>query len=226
MVSLKLLVVEDDVASLELMTEVLLSLEAQVKPIGDSTKAAVMINQEKFDGIFLDLEMPKVNGFQLAQKVRESSWNKYTPIVIVSGREERDTMGQAFANGATFYLQKPVDRQKLNSLFRTVRGAFLENRRRGIRVPMQTEVTCTAGSRNVRGMTWNLSQGGMQVEVSGLNSGESVRVSFNLPSSTTSIDVFGTVVWTKQDRQGIKFTKLTNQNQEELRKFIAQVEKN
>ena len=36
MVSLKLLVVEDDVASLELMTEVLLSLKAQVKPIGDS----------------------------------------------------------------------------------------------------------------------------------------------------------------------------------------------
>lgn len=224
--SLKLLIVEDDVASLELMTEVLSALKAQVKPIGDSVKAAVVINQEKFDGIFLDLEMPKVNGFQLAQKIRESSWNRYTPIVIVSGREERDTMEQAFANGATFYLQKPVDRQKLNNLFRTVRGAFLENRRRGIRVPMQTEVTCTAGSRNVRGMTWNISQGGMQVEVGGLNSGESVRVSFNLPSSTTSIDVFGSVVWAKQDRQGIKFTKMTNQNQEELRKFIAQVEKN
>lgn len=223
--SLKLLIVEDDVASLELMTEVFSSLKAQVRPIGDSEKAAVVINQERFDGIFLDLEMPKVNGFQLAQKVRESTWNKNTPIVIVTGRDERDTMGQAFAYGATFYLQKPVDRQKLSNLYRTVRGTLTENRRRGIRVPMQTEVTCTVGSRSIRGLSWNLSQGGMQVEVGDLNSGESVRISFGLPSSTTAIDIFGTVVWTKPDRQGIKFTKMTNQTQEEIRKFITQVEK-
>lgn len=225
MESLKLLIVEDDLASLELMTEVFASLKAQVRPIADSEKAAIVISQEKFDGIFLDLEMPKMSGFQLAQKVRESSWNKTTPIVIVTGREERDTMGQAFATGATFYLQKPVDRQKLNNLYRTVRGSLDENRRRSVRVPMQTEVTCTVASRSVRGTTWNLSQGGMQVEVNDLHPGESVRVSFRLPSSITTIDVFGTVVWTKPDRQGIKFTKITNQNQEEVRKFITQVEK-
>jgi len=68
MLSLKLLVVEDDAASLELMTEVLGSLEAEVRPISDSQKAAVLINQEKFDGIFLDLEMPNLNGFALASK--------------------------------------------------------------------------------------------------------------------------------------------------------------
>ena len=96
MASLKLLV-EDDLASLELMTEVFASLKAQVRPMADSQKAAVVINQEKFDGIFLDLEMPRLNGLALAQKIRESSWNKLTPIVIVTGREERDTMQQAFA---------------------------------------------------------------------------------------------------------------------------------
>ena len=123
----KLLVVEDDLPSLELMTEVFESLKAQVRPISDSAKAADLINQEKFDGIFLDLEMPRISGFELANKVRQSSWNKTTPIVIVSGREERDTMNQAFATGATFFLQKPVDRQKLNTLYRTVRGALEEN---------------------------------------------------------------------------------------------------
>ena len=223
--SLKLLVVEDDAASLELMTEVFLSLKAQVRPIGDSETAAKLINQEKFDGIFLDLEMPKMHGFQLAQRVRESSWNKNTPIVIVSGRDDRDTMQQAFATGATFYLQKPIDRQKLNGLFRTVRGTFAENRRRSIRVPIQAEVDCSAGSRSMRGRTWNLSQGGMQLEVSNLNAGESVRVIFRLPASSTTIDVFGTVVWTKADRQGIQFSKVTAQNQEEIRRFITQVAK-
>ena len=119
---LKLLVVEDDIPSLELMTEVFTSLKAAVRPISESEKAVAMVNQERFDGIFLDLEMPNLNGFDLARLVRKSSWNKSTPIIIVTGRDDRQTMQDAFAIGATFFLQKPVDRQKLSALFRTVSG--------------------------------------------------------------------------------------------------------
>ncbi len=225
MASLKLLVVEDDIASLELMTEVFKSLEAEVRPISDSQNAVKIVNQEKFDGIFLDLEMPKLHGFALAQKIRESSWNKLTPIVIVTGRDERDTMQQSFATGATFFLQKPVDRQKLSGLFRTVRGTLFENRRRATRVPMQTEVTCNASSRTLRGRTWNLSQAGMQLEVEDLRPKETVRVSFQLPSSAITIEGQGTVVWVKENRQGIQFTHMSDQNKEEIRTFIRQVEK-
>ena len=49
MLSLKVLVVEDDPASLELMTEVLRSLEADVRPVSDSQQAAILVSQEKFD---------------------------------------------------------------------------------------------------------------------------------------------------------------------------------
>jgi CheY-like chemotaxis protein len=222
--SLKLLVVEDDIASLELMTEVFKTLEAEVRPVSDSLIAVKIVNQEKFDGIFLDLEMPMLHGFELAQKIRQSSWNKLTPIVIVTGRDERDTMQQAFATGATFFLQKPVDRQKLGGLFRSVRGSLFENRRRATRVPMQTEVTGSAGQRTFRGRTWNLSEAGMQLEVDDLKPKETVRVSFQLPSSKLVIEAVGTVVWVKEDRQGIQFTRLSDQNKEEIRTFITQVE--
>jgi CheY-like chemotaxis protein len=70
--SLKLLVVEDDLASLELMTEVLGVLEAHVRPIADSEWAAMVINQERFDGIFLDLEMPKKSASLHGTKARRS----------------------------------------------------------------------------------------------------------------------------------------------------------
>lgn len=225
MSSLKLLIVEDDVPGLELMTEVFSSLEAEVRPVNDSRKAATLVNQEKFDGIFLDLEMPNVHGLELTQMVRQSSWNKTTPIVIVTGRDEREIMRRAFATGATFFLQKPVDRRKLITLFRSVRGTLFENRRRYARVPIHGDVTCVVGSREVRGQSWNLSQGGMQVEVGNLVAGESVRLSFYLPSSTVSVDVAGTVVWSKQERQGIRFTKLTPQNEASIRDYIAQVER-
>jgi CheY-like chemotaxis protein len=47
MASLKLLVVEDDIASLELMAEVFTSLEAEVRPVSDSREAAGLIDKEK-----------------------------------------------------------------------------------------------------------------------------------------------------------------------------------
>jgi len=206
------------------MTEVLGSLEAEIYPISDSQKAAVVVNQEKFDGVFLDLEMPSLNGFALAQKVRASSWNRSTPIVIVTGRDERDTMHQAFATGATFFLQKPVDRHKLIRLFRTVRGTMVENRRRYARVPLQTEVTCSVGAKASHGRTWNLSQGGIQVEAGNLKPGETVRVSFRLPTSAVVIDTSGTVAWANETRQGIQFVKLSDQHQVAIREFICQVE--
>src|SRR5258708_13408409 len=97
MTALKLLVVEDNLASLELMVEVFTSMKAEVHPINDSEKAVSMINQEKFDGIFLDLEMPNLSGFDLARLIRKPSWNKSTPIIIVTGRDERATIQQVFS---------------------------------------------------------------------------------------------------------------------------------
>jgi len=225
MAPLKLLIVEDDVASLELMAEVFTSLKAEVRPVSDSREAAGLIDREKFDGIFLDLEMPDLDGFALSRRIRESSWNKTTPIVIVTGRDEKQTMHEAFATGATFFLQKPVDRQKLSILFRTVRGGMLENRRRSTRVPIQTEVICELGSRTVRGVTWNLSQGGIQVEAGNLQPGAALRLSFRLPVSGIDIKADGAVVWADHRRQGIRFTKMSIQNQQAIRDFIAAVEK-
>src|SRR6266403_4051246 len=225
MALLKLLVVEDHIPSLELMAEVFTSLEAEVWPLSDSREAASLIDKEKFDGIFLDLEMPDMSGFELARKIRESSWNKTTPIVIVTGRDEKETMREAFALGATFFLQKPVDRQRLSVLFRTVRGGMLDNRRRSTRVPIQTDVICEVGSRTVRGVTWNLSQGGIQVEADDLHPGDVVRLSFHLPVSGIAINAAGTVVWANDKRQGIHFTTMSTQNQRSIRDFIVAVEK-
>jgi uncharacterized protein (TIGR02266 family) len=219
---LKLLVVEDDLASLELMAEVFGSLHADVHTIYESTKAAAVVNQEKFDGIFLDLEMPGLHGLDLARLIRDSSWNRSTPIIIVTGQDERKTMQQAFTAGATFFLQKPVDRQKLTGLFRVVRGGLLESRRRHLRVPLQTEITCTVGSRGLRGHSWNLSHGGMQIEVDGLQAGESVRVSFRLPVSEVAVEATASVVWVNPNRQGIRFTNISEQDQQAIRAFVGE----
>lgn len=223
---LKLLIVEDDAASLELMSEVFSTLKAHIVPIDDGQQASVLINQERFDGIFLDLEMPNMHGFELARRIRASSWNRSTPIIIVTGHDERSTMQQAFAIGATFFLEKPVDRQRLTRLFRAVRGSLFENRRKTARVPLRTEVLCTYGTTAVHGMSWNLSQGGMQIDTdSNLKAGEVVRLTFTLPSSGERIDGIGLVAWASATRQGIQFTKLSDKSTTAIKTYIAEVEK-
>lgn len=76
----------------------------------------------------------------------------------------------------------------------------------------------------MQGVTWNLSSGGVQVEIGNLQPGETVKLSFRLPRSGIVIDVFGVVAWTKDQRQGIQFTKVSPHAQQAIREFIAEVE--
>jgi hypothetical protein len=74
-------------------------------------------------------------------------------------------------------------------------------------------------------VTWNLSQGGIQVETDGLQPGDAVQLSFRLPVSHIEMSASGTVVWAHDARQGIHFTKVSGQNQQAIRGFISEVEK-
>jgi hypothetical protein len=74
------------------------------------------------------------------------------------------------------------------------------------------------------GVSWNLSQGGIQVEVGDLRPKDAVRLSFRLPVSGIAIEATGTVIWSDEKRQGIQFTNLSGQNQEAIRHFVSEVD--
>ena len=200
--NLNLLLVEDDLPSLEMMTEVFGSLNAEVRPVSD-------------------IEMPKVSGLELARRIRMSSWNKSTPIVVVTGRDDKQAMQEAFAIGATYFLHKPIDRHRLSKLLRTVRGGLFQNRRRYSRIPLQTEVTCVKESNTFKVSSLNLSHGGIQLDNANLKQGEILRIAFSIPHYAGTIEALGTVVWTDGVRQGIQFTKMALQHEMAIRDFIA-----
>ncbi len=221
--ALKVLVVEDDAPTLELMDEVLTSLKVEVHAVTDSEQAAGLVNQERFDGIFVDLQMPKVDGFELARRIRASSWNKSTPIVVVTGHDDTKTMQKAFAAGTTFFLQKPIDRQRLTNLFKAARGRMFENRRQFVRVPLQTEVICQVGDQTFRGTSLNISQGGILFEVGrSLSPGTTVRLSFRLPGRELRIDVTGVVARIdERQRAGVRFTHVGSRELQLIRDLIG-----
>jgi CheY-like chemotaxis protein len=220
MESSNFLVVDADPASLGLMSEVLGPLKSSVCPVSDGLKAATLVNQERFDGIFLDIELADLDGLKLPELVRQSSMNKCTPIIVLTGQDKCDTMYKSFAMGVTFVLPKPIDRLKLARLYGTLQSPWRENRRQYNRVPLQTEVVCTVGPRQVTGTAWNLSQGGVQLEVAGLSCGETVQLSIRLPEPPIGIEAMGVVAWANDDRQGVHFTRMSVEHQEMVRDFI------
>jgi DNA-binding response OmpR family regulator len=220
MAALKLLVVEDDAASLDLMAELLQRFKAEVRPISDSQAAPDLIQREKFDGIFLDLKMPILSGFELAKLVRESACNKATPLVIVTGRDEQDTMHLSFSLGATYFLQKPIDTQKLALLLEKIQNLSSENRRRCACSPEHRCDLHVAGA-TLNGQTWNISPGGVQLEVVGLKLGDTLQMSFILPRPGTVVKAQGLVVWAQDGRQGLYFTEMSVECQEMVRAYIS-----
>lgn len=220
--AVRILVVEDDLETLELMTDVLSSFDVDVVPISDSEEAAGIINQETFEGIFLDLVMPKLDGFRLAKAVRVSTRNRTTPIVIVTGSSDRRVMQQAFHAGGNFFLSKPVDRRRLAILLNTTRGAMLANRRGLQRAPLHVEVQ----REGAKGGLWsrNISERGLLVEGDRtLHPGTELSITFSLPQQLEVIHAIGTVARIDgEGRAGISFRSLRQTDRQRIRIYVAE----
>ena len=74
----------------------------------------------------------------------------------------------------------------------------------------------------LNGLIWNISQGGIQLEVAGLELGSTVRISFILPQPATVIKAQGMVAWDRGGRQGLYFTEMSIENQEMIRAYVLQ----
>lgn len=57
----------------------------------------------------LDIEMPIINGYDLAKQIRKNEKFKNTPILFITGMADKDHMGAAVANGGNDCILKPVD---------------------------------------------------------------------------------------------------------------------
>ena len=102
----QVLVVEDDPLTLELMYEVLSSPEVEVFPTSDSRRAAGIVNEKKFDGIFVDVQMPGIDGLELVKWIRSQKSLAQVTVVMLSGSGLEIDRTRAKALGVDQYLVK------------------------------------------------------------------------------------------------------------------------
>ncbi len=106
MESLRILVVEDDLTVAEVVVGLLESLGHQVVHAAQGLAALTVLADAHFDLAFLDLDLPGLDGFELAQIIQAQGHG--LPLVALTARADAQAQPQALAAGMSGFLRKPV----------------------------------------------------------------------------------------------------------------------
>jgi CheY-like chemotaxis protein len=113
--------------------------------------------------------------------MQASGSNRMTPIVLISDDQRPAAMAKGFEAGASFFVYKPIDRDRLLRLVRATQGAIDDVHRRTRRVQVKSKVQITFRGQEIEGETVNVSLEGMLIRTPRmLPVGSSVGVSLHL----------------------------------------------
>ncbi len=220
---LKILAVDDEIATLELFKAIVEPLGYEVVGLTDSREAAQRIMREKFDFIALDVRMPHLDGFELTRRIRQSPSNHTVPILMFTACDDIATMREGFAAGITLYIAKPLSVAKLRGLFGAARGMMIIERRRYVRLPFGADVICSAGGRRFKVRSLDLAQGGISLQGScGLADGEIAEIEFSVPGESQPLKMLGKVA-RKSDPHGMamEFIEPEPSDQAALKRYVT-----
>lgn len=220
--SAQVLVVDDHAPSSELISEILRSSGFEAISLTSSAEAGERLTREKFHAVFLDMRMPPPDGLELARQVRASRVNASAVIVMITGEQDRTLMTRAFEIGVTFFLFKPVERNKLLKLIRVAETSIERERRRFTRVQLRRPALMDSDGKQIEGTTVDLSFDGMLVQsYLILPAGTLVTVKLELQPSSAPVQFEARVVRTVgNDHMGLQFKKLGATESSRLQEFL------
>ncbi len=103
----RLLAVDDDAICRIAISSALKKVFTAPELAVDGKTAFALADKEKFDMIFLDVEMPGMNGFELCAKIRQTPDNGQTPVVFVTSHSDFNSRAQLPLAGAQDLIAKP-----------------------------------------------------------------------------------------------------------------------
>jgi class 3 adenylate cyclase len=105
-----IMLVEDSVDLRKVITLMLHALGyLNVTEAADGQIALDLLAQREFDLIVLDIEMPRVNGFEVLAALKRDSARRYLPVIVASGLDRLDAVVRCIELGAEDFLPKPVN---------------------------------------------------------------------------------------------------------------------
>lgn len=109
---MKILIIDDDPAMIELLKILLAASQAEVLTALNGRDGLEIAKSQTPDVILLDLMMPEMDGWEVCKQVRSFS---NVPIIVLSAMDSPGTVASALDAGADDYLIKPVPGGVLNA---------------------------------------------------------------------------------------------------------------
>jgi len=119
--SRKILVVDDSALNLKVMVYYLKQLGCTCEVAYDGNEAVLMVEENKYGLIFMDLQMPVMNGMEATKKIRRNQ--VVIPIIAVTATVTDREHQVCIEAGMNAFLTKPIQRQELVKILVTYLGA-------------------------------------------------------------------------------------------------------
>ena len=118
----KVLIIDDDMEFIQLIAEILDSKGYKVGFSLSAEDALKVLDAVDYDLIILDLNMPRINGFDVIEELKSNKRHKLIPILMSTADARKKSVLKAIQLGADDYIIKPVDEElfleKIGFLFK------------------------------------------------------------------------------------------------------------
>ena len=115
---MRLLLVEDDMVLQDGLQRSFSQSGYAIDVMGDGEQADAILNYQHYDAIILDLGLPKLDGFELLQRLRHRG--NQTPVIILTAYDDVKNRVKGLDLGADDYLPKPFDLSELEARVRAL----------------------------------------------------------------------------------------------------------
>jgi signal transduction histidine kinase/DNA-binding response OmpR family regulator len=121
---LRVLLAEDNEVNQRVAVCLLEKLGHSVTVARDGIEAVAALERESFDVVFMDIQMPRMDGFEATRLIREreSTMQRHTHIVAMTAHAMKGDRERCLSEGLDDYLAKPVDRKEIETVLARVAG--------------------------------------------------------------------------------------------------------
>jgi len=110
-----ILVIEDDENMQNVMTRIFAGDGYELRLAADGTELTGVLDEVTPDIILMDIGLPWINGFELAELIKNHREMKNIPIIFVSGQATEEDVTRAYQVGADDFIKKPFEIEHLKA---------------------------------------------------------------------------------------------------------------
>jgi len=118
--NMTILAIDDSNTNIVLLQAVLNGKGYKIETALSVKEAYNIMNRKIPNLILLDLLMPRINGYEFLKEIKAGAKTKDIPVIVISALTDQENINKAMALGASDYIKKPLDIQKLVDLVATV----------------------------------------------------------------------------------------------------------